>query len=299
MPDRRTVIPDALKPKKAVYKVSVSTSWLRREPAFSAPIESQLLFGERFNIYQDNGSWVWGQAEKFYEDSPFRGYVGWVKRQDLSALSPRLNPSPSYRVNVLKAPLFMKADIKSPYVRQGLEHGLPLNARVEISDRVEDAPEAVFFKLQDRPAYIHHRHVQPLDLKAASKYPISQDYVNWAETLMGLPYVWGGVSTFGLDCSGLVQTALRASRHDAPRDADQQEAELGSDIGLDLSGLKRGDLIFWPGHVGIMRSSTHLLHANAYHMCVASEPIGTAVRRIETSAGPIRSIRRLNPVSRD
>lgn len=299
MPDRRTVIPDALKPKKAVYKVSVSTSWLRREPAFSAPIESQLLFGERFNIYQDNGSWVWGQAEKFYEDSPFRGYVGWVKRQDLSALSPRLNPSPSYRVNVLKAPLFMKADIKSPYVRQGLEHGLPLNARVEISDRVEDVPEAVFFKLQDRPAYIHHCHVQPLDLKAASKYPISQDYVNWAETLMGLPYVWGGVSTFGLDCSGLVQTALRASRHDAPRDADQQEAELGSDIGLDLSGLKRGDLIFWPGHVGIMRSSTHLLHANAYHMCVASEPIGTAVRRIETSAGPIRSIRRLNPVSRD
>jgi len=299
VPDRRTVIPDALKPKKAVYKVSVSTSWLRREPAFSAPIESQLLFGERFNIYQDNGSWVWGQAEKFYEDSPFRGYVGWVKRQDLSALSPRLNPSPSYRVNVLKAPLFMKADIKSPYVRQGLEHGLPLNARVEISDRVEDAPEAVFFKLQDRPAYIHHRHVQPLDLKAASKYPISQDYVNWAETLMGLPYVWGGVSTFGLDCSGLVQTALRASRHDAPRDADQQEAELGADIGLDLSGLKRGDLIFWPGHVGIMRSSTHLLHANAYHMCVASEPIGTAVRRIETSAGPIRSIRRLNPVSRD
>jgi len=123
--------------------------------------------------------------------------------------------------------------------------------------------------------------------------PLIDDFVVVAENLIGAPYLWGGASSFGLDCSALIQTALRATGQRAPRDSDMQEAMLGTAL-ADDDRLKRGDLIFWKGHIGVMRDSETLLHANAGAMAVALEPLDVAIARIAAAGdGPVTSRRRL------
>jgi cell wall-associated NlpC family hydrolase len=116
-----------------------------------------------------------------------------------------------------------------------------------------------------------------------------------AERFVGVPYLWGGKTTLGLDCSGLVQVALSACGMACPRDSDMQEVTLGVpiDLGSDLSHLRRGDLIFWKGHVAIVRERGSLLHASAFHMAVAIEPLAEAVARIRSDGSKITSVRRI------
>ena len=106
-----------------------------------------------------------------------------------------------------------------------------------------------------------------------------------------MPYVWGGKTVTGLDCSGLIQTALQAVGKAAPRDTDMMEKALGDVVSL--ADIKRGDLVFWKGHMGVMLDETRLLHANAFHMAVAIESLAEAMARIEKSAGPVTAIKRL------
>jgi cell wall-associated NlpC family hydrolase len=123
------------------------------------------------------------------------------------------------------------------------------------------------------------------------------DFVAEAERFLGTPYVWGGKTRLGLDCSGLVQTALHAAGIEAPRDSDMQMKELGTPVEVrgDLAGLKRGDLLFWKGHVGILTDAATLLHANSHHMAVTAEPLRGAVDRIARSGSPIAAIKRIEP----
>ena len=114
------------------------------------------------------------------------------------------------------------------------------------------------------------------------------DFVAVAERFIGVPYVWGGKTFRGLDCSGLIQTALQAASIACPRDTDMMEERLGHAVARDQ--IKRGDLVFWKGHVGVMRDAQTLLHANAFHMQVTSEPLDAAIARIST---PVTSIKRL------
>jgi cell wall-associated NlpC family hydrolase len=136
---------------------------------------------------------------------------------------------------------------------------------------------------------VFSRHLAPLG-------SIENDPVSVAERFLGVPYLWGGKTSLGLDCSGLTQLSLAAAGVGSPRDSDMLEASLGQPVAFDdsLQGLQRGDLVFWKGHVGILTDPETLLHATAYTMTVYSEPLRTARDRIQAkSFGAITSIRRL------
>ena len=132
--------------------------------------------------------------------------------------------------------------------------------------------------------WLHAQHVAPLDAR-------EPDFVAVAERFLETPYLWGGRTSEGIDCSGLVQTALAAAGVAGPRDSDMMEATLGAPLPLEMAeaGLRRGDLVFWKGHVGIMRDARALLHANGSAMKVTSEPLAAARSRIkEKGGGPVR-----------
>jgi cell wall-associated NlpC family hydrolase len=134
--------------------------------------------------------------------------------------------------------------------------------------------------------YVPARHLAPVDTHAP-------DFVAVAERFVGVPYLWGGKTGLGIDCSGLVQVALTADGIACPRDSDMQERALGEAVEADVARLRSGDLIFWKGHVAIARDADTLVHANAFHMAVAIEPIAAAVARIAADGGAIRAIKRL------
>ncbi len=260
-------------PKRETLQVACASTFMRRSPKPSASAETELLFGTLFHIHKIGRAWVWGQSECRLPGTRYPGYVGWCRTRDLG----EMEMSSSHKISTLTAPIFTKPDIKSP-----VTHHLSIGSTFAALDR-----EDRFLETAD--GFVHEAHFNEIDQR-----PEIMDWVEIAESFLGRPYIWGGISGFGLDCSGLIQSALRMSGSDAPRDSDQQ-SEMGSAVAINpsLSGLRRGDLVFWKGHVGVMTSPTHLLHANAWHMCVASEPLKTAVQRIEKQAGPITAIRRL------
>jgi cell wall-associated NlpC family hydrolase len=132
--------------------------------------------------------------------------------------------------------------------------------------------------------FIPNRHLAPLTSRES-------DFVAVAERFVGAPYLWGGKSSLGVDCSGLVQIALTACGIPCPRDSDMQEGALGKPVSL--AGLQAGDLIFWKGHVAIARARNSLIHANAFHMAVVIEPVAEAVTRIGATGSQVTSVRRL------
>jgi len=238
---------------------------LRREPWPDAPLDTEALKGECVTIYDSNGEgWAWGQLAA-------DGYVGWLPE---NALAPP-GPAPTHKVTALRTLVFPGPSIKLPP-----REALPLGARVAIA-RIEDR-----MAVTQSGAYVPAAHLAPLDWNET-------DFVAVAERFVGTPYLWDGKTALGLDCSGLVQVALTACGVACPRDSDMQDQALGRVVAADLSALRRGDLIFWKGHVAIVRDPDSLLHANAYHMAVAIEPIAQAVIRIRDAGSEITSSRRI------
>jgi cell wall-associated NlpC family hydrolase len=243
-------------------EVVIGQAPLRREPSHDAPLLTEALRGERVTVYEtDDEGWAWGQLAS-------DGYVGWLPAAAL--LAP--GPEPTHRVAALRTLVFPGPSIKLPPTE-----ALPLGARIAVA-RSDDS-----FAVTAAGGYVPKRHVAPL--KSAES-----DLVAVAERFLGVPYLWGGKSNFGLDCSGLVQLALNACGIACPRDSDMQEAAVGAPVAL--SELKRGDLLFWKGHVAIARERASLVHANAFHMAVAIEPVGEAVARIRLSGSEVTSVRR-------
>ena len=239
--------------------IGVGRAGLRVKPSDDAAQDSELLFGEVFTVYDRANGWAWGQAANDL-------YVGYVRENALTAPFPL-----QAKVSALLAPVFSAADLKTP-----VRDLLPMNAAVPVKARDGD-----YVKIADG-RYLHQRH-----LAAETE----KDFVTVAERFLGAPYVWGGKTAAGLDCSGLIQTALQAVGKAAPRDTDMMEKALGDAVSL--SSLQRGDLIFWKGHMGVMLDTQSLLHANAFHMAVAIEPLTDAIARIEKVAGPVTSVKRL------
>lgn len=237
---------------------------LRREPRPDAPLDTEALKGERVTIYDsDAEGYSWGQLAADY-------YVGWLPT---NALAPA-GPAPTHKVAALRTFAFPGPSIKLPPVE-----ALPLGATLTVIRFAER------MAVTASGAYVPAPHL-------VSVGEFEKDFVAVAERFLGVPYLWGGRTALGLDCSGLVQISLAACGIACPRDSDMQEAALGAPL-ADRSNLKRGDLVFWKGHVAVVRDVENLLHANAFHMAVAIEPIAEAVTRIRAAGSEVSTVRRI------
>jgi cell wall-associated NlpC family hydrolase len=238
---------------------------LRREPRFDATLDTEALRGELVTVYDESEGWAWVQLSR-------DGYVGYMSGEGLT----RALITPTHRISALRTYVYPEPDGKTPPLAL-----LSLNAGIAAPRK-----EGKFLALEGG-GFVVASHAAPVGTA-------EPDFVAVAEAFVGTPYLWGGRTSIGTDCSGLVQLALEAAGRASPRDADMQAQELGRVI--DLSGgatLRRGDLVFWEGHVGIMTSGKDFLHANAFHMAVAAEPFAQAKRRIKAAGYEVSCVRRL------
>lgn len=227
---------------------------LRQEPGPDKPLLTQALHGERVAVYEDEEGWAFVQLAR---DS----YVGYLPAIGLLAQG----LAPTHKVNVPRSFVYPGASIKHPVML-----ALPLGAEVTVQ-----AMEGDFARLREG-GFVFARHLAPLSL-------VVEDWVSVAESFLNAPYLWGGKTWVGIDCSGLVQVALQAGGYEPPRDSDMLQSFASEDVSA--QPLVRGDLVFWRGHVGLMRDATNLLHANGHFMQVTSEPLATATARIRATGG--------------
>jgi cell wall-associated NlpC family hydrolase len=246
-----------------IMQVAHGATGLRTAPALSSNLETELLFGERFTIYETKDGWVWGQAV-------LDSHVGYAEVHAFAEPGHAV----THRVIARATPLLGAPDVKHP-----ARAILPLNAKLHIAETGER-----FSRLADG-GFVFSGHVAPL----ASRAP---DWVAIAETYVGVPYVWGGKTFAGVDCSGLVQMSLEAAGITAPRDTDLMESALGTPLPHDAP-LRRGDLVFWKGHMGAMVDDARLIHASALAMQVVIEDFASARARIAAESLPVTVIKRL------
>jgi cell wall-associated NlpC family hydrolase len=253
--------------KGSVYEVIAPQTPVRGEPQSDALLATEALGGERVTVYDINAEgWAWGQLLA-------DGYIGWLAE---SALKPA-GPQPTHKVTAPRTLVFPGPSIKLPPLE-----ALPFGAQLIVVETKEQ------MAITPARGYVPAVHLAPV-----KQY--ERDFVAVAERFVGTPYLWGGKTVLGLDCSGLVQVALAACGIASPRDSDMQEEALGAKVTV-ASGLddpQRGDLLFWKEHVAVVRDRNSLIHANAFHMAVAIEPIAEAVGRIRAGGTEISSIRRL------
>jgi len=241
------------------------------QPSFDGELQTEALFGEAVRIFEIRDGWAWGQ--NLTDD-----YVGYLP---LEALSPG-QLQPTHRVSALRTFIYEEANLKSPPIAL-----ISMMSPVAVIDRDGD-----FCELADK-GYVYHSHLVP-------ENEVDPDFVAVAERFLGTPYLWGGRTSLGLDCSALIQIGLLATGQFSRRDSDLQAASLGDLLNdtTELSQLKRGDLVFWKGHIGVMIDQKQLLHSNAHHMAVAIEPLEAAVQRIRINGGgEITALRRFENYS--
>jgi cell wall-associated NlpC family hydrolase len=243
---------------------------LRREPSPDSIQTSEALYGEGVSVFETRGGWSWVQL---HADS----YVGWLRTDSLG----QTVSEPNHKVSVLRALVFSRPDIKSALVA-----ALPFGSRVKATG--EAADHNARYRTIEPAGAVAAQHLVAIDA-------FEDDWVSVAERFMGVPYLWGGKTNLGIDCSGLIQMALQACGIQAPRDTDMQEAALGEALPMEkgVPPMKRGDIVFWKGHAGLMQGEDTLLHANAHHMAVAAEPLRECVERLSRKGLPVTSVRRI------
>jgi cell wall-associated NlpC family hydrolase len=240
---------------------------LREGPSAESMLATQALKGERVTIYDRTGEgWAWGQLNN-------DGYVGWLPDRALAKPA----TAPTHKVTAIRTLAFPGPSIKLP----------PVDTLV-MGTKLAIACDDGGFAVTREGLYLPRRHLGKLESFEA-------DFVDVAERFVGTPYLWGGKSSLGIDCSGLVQVALNAAGTGCPRDSDMQQDSLGRALDpAESKKLQRGDLIFWKGHVAIVRDAGSIVHANAHHMATAIENTRDAIARIKAAGGEVTAIKRLS-----
>ncbi len=238
-------------------RISVPVADVRKAPKPDAGVNTQFLHGDEVLVFEEADGWAWVQAAR---DS----YVGYVETKEVAARA----GEPTHVVSVPRTFLYPGPDLRFP--RAG---ALSMGSTVAVAGSAET--RGTHYALLPSGEAVIAAHLRPLAEPAA-------DFVAVAETLLGTPYLWGGASGFGIDCSGLVQLSLRMAGRDVVRDSDMQAAGLGEafEPGPDFSGVRRGDLVFWKGHVAIMTGESEMVHASGHTMLVSREGLKDAVARI-------------------
>ena len=238
-------------------RIAASVADVRKAPRPDSGLNTQLLHGDDVLVFDEAEGLAWLQAER-------DGYVGYVSTADLA---PRTH-EPTHVVTALRTFVYPGPDMKFPRSGQ-----LSIGSRVTVTGFAET--RGTSYGILPSGEAIVLQHLAPLGTTA-------DDFVAVAERLIDTPYLWGGFSAFGIDCSGVVQLSMRMAGRDVLRDSDMQEASLGTlvDAGPDFSRLKRGDLVFWKGHVAIMTDGENMIHANGHTMTVAREGLRAAIDRI-------------------
>ena len=247
-------------------EIGAAQAPVREAPSQVAGLATEALKGEQVTIY-DRGEdgWAWGQLAG-------DGYVGYLPASALCAPG----PAATHKVTALRTFVFPGPSIK-----------LPPTETLSFASRLVIARSDETFAITASGGHVPLVHLAPVET-------MESDFVAVAERFLGTPYLWGGKSSLGIDCSGLVQLALGACGIACPRDSDMQEKALGSALASgEPAQWRRGDLVFWKGHVAIVRDAATLVHATASRMAVAYEAIAPAIVRIRQEDNEITSVRRL------
>lgn len=233
------------------------SSTMRAFPNNNSMLETECLYGETVNIIEEKSEWFYC---KLINDS----YCGWVKKNTLGILKPT-----THRVLSKRSFLYYENSPKSNSI-----HYLPMGSKLSVKSIVNNWAEVYLSNKHNlKTAYVPQKHIVNINDKI-------EDWVSIAEQLVGIPYRWGGRDTLGIDCSALLQLSYEAYGEKIPRNTIEQ-VKINKPIIKKISDLRRGCVVFWERHVGIMIDQLNCIHANAFHMKTIIEPLNIIIKRME------------------
>lgn len=228
--------------------------FMKSEPSETSLLETECLFGETVQILNEHLDWAYCKLDT-------DNYYGWVKKKGLGK-----KKKPTHRVLAKRTFVYTDKNPKSKCLFY-----LPMGAKLVVKNIIMDWAEVSILKNKIKVGYVPRKHIVSLD-------HVEKDWVASAQKLEGTPYKWGGRDSIGIDCSALLQLSYQTYGKSIPRNTSQQ-IKLEKNIIKSINSLKRGCVIFWKGHVGIMIDKLNCIHANAFHMETKTEPLSHIMNR--------------------